>query len=99
MKIVQVVPDFGSGGTQKAGCVLAVEFARRGHPTTVLGWGDGPRRQDAPPPGVEHRVLGDRRPSTLVAALLDRPPDVLHVHYSHYVEPVLRAVAAEPRLA
>ena len=37
LKIIQVIPDFGLGGVQKAGCVLAETMVRAGHDLLLVG--------------------------------------------------------------
>src|SRR2546423_12318284 len=55
MRIVHYIPDFGLGGVQKAGCVLAEGMTRLGHLSWVLGDAPGPRLHATPPRGLTHQ--------------------------------------------
>lgn len=90
MKIVQVIPDYGLGGIQKAGCVLAARMAQLGHEAVVVGQGTGARyRPDAPHP-LRHVSLPDFRPETVLTSICEIRPDVVHIHSNAYEEPLIR---------
>lgn len=94
MKIVQVIPDFGLGGIQKAGCVLAEGFGRCGHEAVVIGQGKGDRYQASPPPGVTHRVSTETDAAAYAAEILAFEPDAIHIHAAAYEEPLIHALTA-----
>ena len=73
MKIIQVIPDFGLGGIQKAGCVLAETMVRAGHQVLVLAEKTGPRFQ---PSCSWHRLLAGPRLETLAEEVREFSPDV-----------------------
>ncbi|MEN0111366.1 MAG: hypothetical protein AAF805_11650, partial [Planctomycetota bacterium] len=92
MKIVQVIPDFGIGGTQKAGCVLAAGVAGAGHDAAVVGRGGGPRYLEHPPSGVTHHVIQEPEDGAYARAILALEPDVVHLHGPSYDEPLIAAL-------
>lgn len=97
MRIVKVVPDFGLGGIQKAGCVMADGLARLGHEVTVVAEADGPRRRAEDQPGLAaHRLAEAGHAAELVA---DLSPEVVHIHGANYEVPNIAAVLNQPRLA
>lgn len=93
MRVVQVIPDFGLGGIQKAGCVLAVGLAGHGCQTLVASRQSGPRFEAAPPAGVTHRVVAGATARELAAAILEFQPDAVHIHDAAYDEPLVAALA------
>jgi glycosyltransferase involved in cell wall biosynthesis len=95
MRVVQVIPNFGIGGIQKAGCLLAAGLASTGHEVTVVGGGDGPRRLDEPPRGVRHLVVNRTDDQALSRTLLALQPDVVHLHARGYEESLIAALAAQ----
>lgn len=93
MKIVQVIPDFGIGGTQKAGCVLAKGVAAAGHEALVIGRGGGPRYLETPPPRVRHLIVDPADDAAYAREILSHTPDVVHLHYGGYDEPLIKALS------
>jgi glycosyltransferase involved in cell wall biosynthesis len=91
MRIVQIIPDFGLGGIQKAGCVLADEMARLGHAAAVIGFGDGPRRNPVRA-NPAHRIALSG--AGLGSLLRELSPDVVHVHADRYREDLVDVAAA-----
>ncbi|WP_442888523.1 glycosyltransferase family 4 protein [Congregicoccus parvus] len=98
MRITQVIPNFGLGGIQKAGVILARNLAKKGHQVQLIGGGDGPRFVTAQKCDITASVFGDHK--GLEALLGDFDPDVVHVHVPHYehsnVRDVIRCVKAVP---
>ncbi|MEO0530358.1 MAG: hypothetical protein AAF266_07230 [Planctomycetota bacterium] len=94
MKIVQVIPDFGLGGIQKAGCVLAEGLGRQGHEAVVIGQASGDRFQAAPPDGVVHHVSTASTPTDYAEEILRLEPDVVHIHAAAYEEELVDALTA-----
>jgi len=90
MKIIQVIPDFGLGGIQKAGCVLAETMVRAGHQVLLLAKKTGPRFQ---PSCSWHRVLRGPLPSAVAEAAREFSPDVIHFHAPEYPEDLIRNLA------
>ena len=90
LQILQVIPDFGLGGIQKAGCVVAEAMAEAGHRVFVAAAGDGPRFAGAGSrtfPGggtLEHRLLGEE-PEALRLLIEELQPQIVHEHAA-YVE-------------
>ncbi|MEN1680265.1 MAG: hypothetical protein AAGJ46_11790 [Planctomycetota bacterium] len=78
MRVVQVIPDFGLGGVQKAGCLLGESLARRGHEAWVVGYGPGPRQRSD---SDRHLVISR---DEVVATLERLRPDIVHLHASNY---------------
>lgn len=93
MKIVQVIPDFGIGGTQKAGCVLAKGVADAGHEAIVIGRAGGPRYLETPPPGARHLIVNPADDAAYAREILSHGPDVIHLHYGVYDEPLIKALS------
>ena len=91
MKIIQVIPDFGLGGTQKAGCVLAETMVRAGHQVLLLAEKTGPRFQ---PSCSWHRLLRGPRQEALAEAAREFAPDVIHLHAPEYPEELIRGLAS-----
>ncbi len=94
MKIIQVIPDFGLGGIQKAGCVLAETMVRAGHQVLLLAPETGPRFQ---PSCSWHRLLADPRLKTLAEEVREFSPDVIHLHAPEYPEDLIRGLATQLR--
>src|SRR4051794_25682369 len=94
MRVVHLIPDFGLGGVQKAGCVLGAHMARLGHAATVVAGAAGPRFLSAPPPNLAHRVMAAAAPRDLARALLDLDPQVIHIHDAAYREPLVSELIA-----
>lgn len=94
MRVIQVIPDFGLGGIQKAGCVLAEAMLRAGHQVLLLAENPGPRFQ---PACSWHRLLVGSRLEALGAAVHEFAPDVIHLHAHEYPEDLIRALATELR--
>lgn len=84
MKCVQIVPDFGLGGIQKAGCVLAQGLAELGCSTTVIGLGGGPRFRNEGVVGGRHVVCDDQ--ASIVGRVEAVQPEVVHLHAPAYAE-------------
>jgi len=90
VKIIQVIPDFGLGGIQKAGCVLAETMVRAGHQVLLLAEKNGPRFQ---PSCSWHGVLRGPRLEALAEAAHEFSPDVIHLHAPEYPEDLIRGLA------
>ena len=90
MKIVQVIPDYGLGGIQKAGCVLAARMAQIGHEAVVVGEGAGARYRPDAPGSLRHVSLPDFLPETVLAGICEISPDVVHIHSHAYEEQLVR---------
>src|ERR1700722_1822791 len=97
MRIAQVTPDFGLGGTQKAPNVLADELVRQGHMACVIGRAGGPRFLENPPAGLTHRVV-EPNAKEIIAALCEFRPDIVHIHSNAYERDLLYGIAAAPEL-
>jgi len=93
LRLLQVIPDFGLGGIQKAGCVLAEAMMRAGHQVLLCGDGPGPRFQAS---CSGHRLLGSG-PKALADIARHFAPDVIHLHAPEYPEDLIRSLATEPR--
>lgn len=97
MKLAQVIPNFGMGGIQKAGQVLAHGLADKGHEVWLIGCGDGPRSE------THH---GDKNPqyeiienhADLLVTLGELSPDVVHIHGPNYDEPLIDRISSNPAL-
>lgn len=94
MRVVKVIPDFGIGGIQKAGCLLAVGLGAAGHEAIVVGSGGGPRLLDRPPQGVTHRLIERTDDESFSRAILELRPDVVHMHGAGYDEPLVARLAS-----
>ena len=94
MRIVQVIPDFGLGGIQKAGCVLAKGLNDRGHQAMVIARGGGPRYEGPDAKDAPHLIVPDASTETLGGAILDFRPDVVHIQTGAYDEPLVEWLAA-----
>lgn len=90
MRIIQFIPDFGLGGVQKAGCVLAETLVRAGHQVLLLGEKTGPRFD---PSCFWHRVWPGPRLEALTEAAQQFAPDVIHLHGPEYPEDLIRGLA------
>lgn len=86
MRIVHYIPDFGFGGIQKGGCVLAASMAKMGHEVQVIGRAGGLRYEENLGSNLSHRVLDGEKTEALVNVILEYAPDVLHIHQSTYNE-------------
>jgi glycosyltransferase involved in cell wall biosynthesis len=103
LRIVQIIPDFGLGGVQKAGCVLGTGLAGLGHPTVVIGRGGGVRfrpelAETSSPPGaglLRHQIVSDSE-DAVVEAVEREAADVVHVHAAQYDEGLVRRLAGHP---
>ena len=93
MRIIQVIPDYGLGGIQKAGCVLAEAMLRAGHRVLLIAEKSGPRFQ---PSCSWHRLLPGLQAETLAEATRQFVPDVLHLHSPVYPEDLIQGLV--PRL-
>jgi len=93
MKIVQVVPDFGLGGIQKGGIVLADEMARLGHDVHVIGLAGGPRLQRHRENGPIHHVMERSDPAELLSLLGKLNPSVIHLHRHSFPERAIVQIA------
>ena len=93
MKVVQVIPNFGIGGTQKAGCVLAAGLAEAGNTAVVVGRGPGPRYLENPPEGVTHHLSEATDDTTYAQEIISLEPDVIHLHDGAYNEELIEALA------
>jgi len=93
VKIIQVIPDFGLGGIQKAGCVLAETMARAGQEVLLLAEKTGPRFQ---PSCSWHRLMAGPELETLAEAVREFSPDVIHLHASEYPEGLIHHLADWP---
>jgi hypothetical protein len=93
MKIVQTIPNFGLGGVQKAGQVVAEALHNMGHEVKLVGFGDGPRYDGQC--GYHHKEDSESSGLDLIAAF---EPDVIHVHSHHFNENFVKAIANEERL-
>ena len=91
LKIIQVIPDFGLGGIQKAGCVLAETMVRAGHQVLLLGEKPGPRFEAN---CSWHRLLGSPQLETLAEAVREFSPDVIHLHAPDYPESLIRGLVS-----
>ncbi len=94
MKIILVIPDFGLGGIQKAGCVLAETMVRAGHQLLLLAQETGPRFQ---PSCSWHRVLPGPRLEMLAEVAREFAPDVIHLHAPEYPEDLIRSLTTRLR--
>ncbi|MEM9185948.1 MAG: glycosyltransferase family 4 protein [Planctomycetota bacterium] len=94
MRVVQVVPGFGIGGTEKAGCVLAEGLGAAGHEAHVVGRAPGPRFLEAPAHGVRHHLIEEADDGRYASAIHDLAPDVIHLHGGDYNEPLISALAS-----
>jgi len=90
MRILQVIPDFGLGGIQKAGCVLAEAMVRVGHEVRLIAERDGPRFQ---PSCSWHCLLPGLEALTEVAR--EFAPDVIHLHAPEYPEKLIRSLSSQ----
>lgn len=79
MRIVVFLHGLGLGGTEKAACRWAAGLVSRGHYVRVLSIHDGPRRDYLDRTGISSQVVGPWR-DTIVKALVDAAPDVIHAH-------------------
>ena len=91
MKIIQVIPDFGLGGVQKAGCVLAESMVRAGHDVLLIGEEGGPRFE---PSCSWHCLRPGPRLEVLSEAARRFAPDVIHLHGPEYPEDLIKGLAA-----
>lgn len=95
-RIVHVIPDFGLGGIQKAGCVLAKEMAHNGHACLVLGAADGPRFVRSEEAATCLHVIAPD--ASIVGYVRDFRADVVHIHHAAYRESLIRElIHAAPR--
>jgi hypothetical protein len=93
LRVTQIIPDFGLGGIQKAGCVLAAGLAELGCETSVLGLGDGPRYDASASP----HMICDNEPAVADWAL-NSQPNVVHIHARDYCDGLIQCLrAACPR--
>lgn len=90
MRIVHVVPDFGLGGVQKGGIVLAESMSRFGHEVHVIGLGDGPRFCTNTGDNLTHHVIERPDSAGFFKLINELQPDVIHMHKHAYPEGVLR---------
>jgi glycosyltransferase involved in cell wall biosynthesis len=97
MRVVQVIPDYGIGGTQKAGCLLARGLAAAGHEASVVGSEDGPRRVENAIGGVEHHLFHRSDDGSYCRQILELDPDVIHLHRGKYDEPLIATLAEQIR--
>ena len=105
--VVQLVLEVGRGGLETMSADLAIELARRGVRSIVVGLdGGGQLEERLAAGGVEFTSLGGRRPldpryhARLASVLRASRPDAVH---SHHFSPLLyavlaRALAGRPRL-
>ena len=91
MKIIQVIPDFGLGGIQKAGCVLAETMVHAGHQVLLIAERTGPRFE---PSCSWHRLLPGPRLEALTEAARQFAPDVIHLHGPEYPEDLIQGLAS-----
>lgn len=83
MRILTVVVDLGSAGTQRAAQCYALAYARRGRGSAVLTYrGGGPRQADVAAGGIPVFVGGPGAAELerAVACALEWGPDVVHIH-------------------
>jgi len=88
VKVTQIIPDYGLGGIQKAGCVLGKGLAELGCPTIVIGMRGGPRFEINGAEGAEHIICGDE--ANAVARVRVEQPDVIHIHAHSYAEQLIK---------
>jgi len=93
VKVIQLIPDFGLGGIQKAGCVLAETMVRAGHEVLLLARESGPRFQRS---CLWHRLLTDPQRESLAGVVREFSPDVVHIHAHEYPEELIQNIAARP---
>lgn len=77
MRVVQIIPDFGLGGIQKGGCVLAIGLKKLECECTVVALGGGVREADMKRFGIAAISTSRETLATVVRSLT---PDVVHVH-------------------
>jgi len=94
MKIIQVIPDFGLGGVQKAGCVLAETMVRAGHDVLLIGETAGPRFDLS---CFWHNLRPGPRIEVLAEAAGEFRPDVIHLHGPDYPEDLVRGLTSRLR--
>ena len=92
MRIIQVIPDFGLGGIQKAGCLLAEAMLRAGHHVLLIAAGGGPRFQ---PSCSWHRLALGLQLQALTDAIGEFAPDVVHLHAPEYLEALIRGLTSQ----
>lgn len=92
MRIVQIIPTFSLGGTEKAGCVIAAALGAMGHEAHVVARESGPRRQDVPPAGVTHHITPIEDDRLFAQAVMELKPDVVHWHGPRYDAGVIEAL-------
>ena len=92
MRIAQVIFDFGLGGVQKGGVVLADAMARRGHEVFVLGR-RGPRFREGTTPGLTHVAVESDEPVDFAQAAAELKLDVVHAHRANYSSAFIRTMA------
>src|SRR3954470_9573580 len=93
MRSVHYIPDFGLGGVQKAGCVLAERMAHIGHPSWVLADATGPRFQTNPKPPLTHGLIKSTNPNEIADELLKPDPQVIHIHAAAYREAIIERLS------
>jgi len=94
LKIIQVIPDFGLGGVQKAGCVLAETMVRAGHDLRLVGEKDGPRFD---PSCSWHCLLPGPGLEALSELARQFAPEVIHLHGAEYPEDLIKGLASRLR--
>jgi len=94
VRIIQIIPDFGLGGIQKAGCALSEAMLCAGHQVLLIGEKTGPRFQAS---CSWHRLLPGLRLEALAGVARQFAPDVIHLHAAEYPEELLRGLARELR--
>ena len=94
MKIIQVIPDFGMGGIEKAGCVLAESMIRAGHDVMLVAEETGPRFE---PSCFWHCVRPGPRLEVLAEVARQFAPDVIHLHGPDYPEDLILGLCSRLR--
>jgi glycosyltransferase involved in cell wall biosynthesis len=94
MRIVQTIPDFGLGGTQKGGCVLGAAMARQGHDVTIIGEAGGPRFNTNPGDRLQHKIVENGRVEDVINLIRFLNPDVVHIHLSHFYPELINGLWA-----
>jgi glycosyltransferase involved in cell wall biosynthesis len=81
MRIVQIVGDFGLGGVQKGGIVLAKGFGALGHESYAIARRRGERFRSGTHEGCTMLVSGESL-DDLVEMVNALSPDIVHIHSS-----------------
>lgn len=89
MRILQIIPDYGLGGIQKSGCVLALGLKELGNEVMIIGLKRGPRL-NLVSEFLRAEVLNTSNRWELKMQLMSFQPELIHIHSATYEDKLIR---------